>query len=46
MIADEVPILRVPFDALICAAALSLGLPLLTRDQVIAESGVVHTIWE
>jgi len=29
--------LRDPFDALICAAALSLGLPLLTRDQTIEE---------
>ena len=46
MIADEVPILRDPFDALICAAALSLGLPLLTRDRAIEESGVVRTLWE
>ena len=46
MIADEVPILRDPFEALICAAALSLGPPLLTRDQAIEESGVVRTIWE
>ncbi len=46
MIADEAPILRDPFGALICAAALSLGLPLLTRDQAIEESGVARTIWE
>jgi PIN domain nuclease of toxin-antitoxin system len=32
-----------PFDALICAAARSLSLPLLTRD--IVESGLVRVIW-
>jgi len=34
-----------PFDSLICAAAKSLSLPLLTRDTEIAESGLVNTIW-
>jgi PIN domain nuclease of toxin-antitoxin system len=34
-----------PFDALICAAALFLGLPLLTKDSKIEESGVVKTLW-
>jgi PIN domain nuclease of toxin-antitoxin system len=34
-----------PFDALICAAARQLGLPLLTRDADITESGLVRVIW-
>ena len=35
---------RDPFDALICAAARALELPLLTRDSEIAESGL-ETVW-
>lgn len=34
-----------PFDALICGAALFLGLPLLTKDSRIEQSGVVETLW-
>jgi len=34
-----------PFDALICAAARHLDLPLLTRDGDIADSGLVSVIW-
>jgi PIN domain nuclease of toxin-antitoxin system len=34
-----------PFDALICAAARSLDLPLLTRDDDIAASGLVSIVW-
>ena len=34
-----------PFDALIVAAAISLDLPLLTRDQDIQRSGLVNVIW-
>jgi PIN domain nuclease of toxin-antitoxin system len=34
-----------PFDALICAAARSLELPLLSRDGDIEESGLVRVIW-
>ena len=34
-----------PFDALICAAARHLELPLLTRDGDIHDSGLVPTIW-
>ncbi len=34
-----------PFDGLICAAALSLGLPLITRDQDIEDSRIVRTVW-
>lgn len=38
-IADETRINRDPFDALICAAARTLDLPLLTRDVHIRKSG-------
>ena len=34
-----------PFDALICAAAHQLGLPLLTRDVEIRDSRFVRTVW-
>lgn len=43
--ADELRFNRDPFDALIVAAALSLQLPLITRDASVLESGVVTTIW-
>lgn len=36
---------RDPFDALICAAARDLELPLLTRDAEIARSGTVRVTW-
>lgn len=36
---------RDPFDALVCAAARSLSLPLITRDEAIASSGLVPTLW-
>jgi PIN domain nuclease of toxin-antitoxin system len=45
MLADEMRFTRDPFDALIVAAARDLGLPLLTRDAVIRESGAVKDIW-
>ncbi|MBI3797132.1 MAG: type II toxin-antitoxin system VapC family toxin [Deltaproteobacteria bacterium] len=34
-----------PFDALICAAARSLELPLISRDADIQASGLVQVIW-
>jgi len=34
-----------PFDRLICAAALRLDLPLITRDTAIVEWGRVKVIW-
>ena len=34
-----------PFDALICAAARALELPLVTRDRAIQEWGEVATVW-
>ena len=44
-IADELGFTRDPFDALICAAAQTAGLPLITRDAEIRGSGVVKVIW-
>ncbi len=43
--ADETRINRDPFDALICAAAIDLELPLITRDADIRGSGAVRVIW-
>jgi len=34
-----------PFDRLIVAAARSLGAILLTRDEALAEGGLVETAW-
>lgn len=45
LLADELRFTRDPFDALIVAAAKDLGLPLLTRDAAIRESGTVTVIW-
>jgi PIN domain nuclease of toxin-antitoxin system len=43
--ADRLRFNRDPFDALICAAARDLGLPLLTRDQDIAQVAAVRVVW-
>jgi PIN domain nuclease of toxin-antitoxin system len=43
--ADELRINRDPFDALICAAARDLELPLITRDGDICRSGAVRVLW-
>ena len=43
--ASELGFNKDPFDALIVAAAQALGLPLLTRDADIRESGVVDVLW-
>jgi PIN domain nuclease of toxin-antitoxin system len=43
--ADELRINRDPFDALICAAARALALPLITRDADIERSGAVRVLW-
>jgi PIN domain nuclease of toxin-antitoxin system len=43
--ADDLRFTRDPFDALIVAAALATGLPLLTRDGAIRESGTVPIVW-
>lgn len=44
-VADEIRINRDPFDALICAAALTVSLPLITRDGDIRASGRLEVIW-
>ena len=44
-LADELRFTRDPFDALICASARSVDLPLVTRDAVIRSSGAVKVIW-
>ena len=44
-LADELRFTRDPFDALICAAARTLELPLLTRDADIRASGSVRVVW-
>jgi PIN domain nuclease of toxin-antitoxin system len=44
-VADEVRPNDDPFDALICAAALHLALPLLSRDRDLEAAGVVRVIW-
>lgn len=43
-LAEEIRPNEDPFDALICAAARSLDLPLLTRDAAIEESGM-DVVW-
>ena len=43
--AGELRSLRDPFDALVCAAARDLELPLITRDDAIADSNLVRAIW-
>ncbi len=45
-ISDEIRPNEDPFDALVCAAALSLDLPLITRDRDIERSRVVETLWD
>jgi PIN domain nuclease of toxin-antitoxin system len=42
---DELRINRDPFDALICAAARALDLPLMTADADIERSGAVQILW-
>jgi PIN domain nuclease of toxin-antitoxin system len=44
-IADELRFTRDPFDALICAAARSMELPLITNDALIRGSGAVKIVW-
>jgi PIN domain nuclease of toxin-antitoxin system len=44
-LAEETRVNRDPFDALICSAAATLGLPLITRDAEIRASGRVRIIW-
>ena len=34
-----------PFDRLFVAEAIVLGVPLITKDGIITDSGVVRVIW-
>lgn len=34
-----------PFDCLIAGTAIRLGVPLLTKDETIVDSGLVETVW-
>lgn len=43
--AGDLRLLNDPFDALICAAARDLELPLMTADSAITASKLVTTIW-
>jgi PIN domain nuclease of toxin-antitoxin system len=43
--AGDLSFTRDPFDALIVAAAQLIGLPLITRDGPIRESGTVAIVW-
>lgn len=45
LLGEEMRINRDPFDALVCAAARDLGLPLVTRDGDIRSSGLLRVIW-
>lgn len=45
LLGEELRINRDPFDALVCAAASDLQLPLITRDGDIRGSGRVRVIW-
>ena len=45
LLGEELRINRDPFDALICAVAVDLQLPLITRDAEIRGSGRVRAIW-
>jgi PIN domain nuclease of toxin-antitoxin system len=45
LLADERQPNADPFDALICAAARSLDLPLITCDGAIRESRLVKVVW-
>lgn len=45
ILADELRFTRDPFDALIVAVARDFGMPLITRDAAIRESGAVRVVW-
>jgi PIN domain nuclease of toxin-antitoxin system len=43
--ADDLRFAKDPFDAMICACARALDLPLITRDTAIEQAKVVRTLW-
>jgi len=38
--------IRDPYDRLIIAQARVVGLPLITADEKVQESGLVRTVWD
>lgn len=44
--AAAIPMIRDPYDRMIVAQARLLGLPLITGDDEIHNSGLVRTIWD
>jgi len=48
IILGSAQLLAIPevFDRLIVAEALALGVPLITKDQSIRDSGIIPTVWE
>jgi len=44
-VADDLRFSRDPFDTLMCAAARTLNVPLITRDADIRASGAVKVVW-
>ncbi|HUE87628.1 MAG TPA: type II toxin-antitoxin system VapC family toxin [Vicinamibacterales bacterium] len=44
-VADDLPFTRDPFDGLIVATAVTMAMPLVTRDAAIRESGRVRVVW-
>jgi PIN domain nuclease of toxin-antitoxin system len=38
--------IRDPFDRIVIAAATTMGCALITADETIAASGLVHTVWD
>lgn len=45
LLGEETRVNRDPFDALICAVARDLELPLITRDGEIRSSAAIRVIW-
>ncbi len=48
MVLDSHPFIVIPdiFDRLIVVEAITRGLPLISRDPVIRDSGLVSMVWE
>ncbi|MBI3001062.1 MAG: PIN domain-containing protein [Deltaproteobacteria bacterium] len=44
--AAAIPAIKDPYDRMIVAQARVLGLPLITGDDEIQESGLVRTVWD
>lgn len=45
LVVDLAETIRDPFDLCVTATAVDLGLPLVTTDRIIANSGALQTIW-